>query len=461
MKKYIRFLLPLMCAVLLLGLAACKQEEPVEPPYEPESASALWNKVDETMNALQTYEMTGDVKVVFYSTGYKFTINGTTNSVYTDESVFNKTVTELACAELSLSETTTSIEAYHEGKMYRAVDDGTYSQKFCSPMSMDEYADFKTDDLVVSIDIEDCTSAAFSKGEEDTWNLEFSGYTKKTVDQMLSSMDLTEEQLGASVADMKVSLTADSQFRVKEMTVAFDFAASEDMDGEPPEFAVTCKYAGYNVAQFDASALKAEEFVEIPDVRILEKVASGLQSRQSSTSGQFTLDLSTTYEYMGQTESSVEKDTVTYGKKNGAYYYAITAEINGETLTIDYRNGEQKVEMNGQSQTAAQSEGEAKVFIDGLIDSAAFVANSVSGVEAAEGGVYLLKVDAYDTARFDASIQSMGMVLTGATQQMAVTMNEESLIKLDSQVVITGTVNGELMTITVKSTVTFEDTASM
>ena len=117
--------------------------------------------------------------------------------------------------------------------------------------------------------------------------------------------------------------------------------------------------------------------------------------------------------------------------------------------------------MNGQSQTAAQSEGEAKVFIDGLIDSAAFVANSVSGVEAAEGGVYLLKVDAYDTARFDASLQSMGMVLTGATQQMAVTMNEESLIKLDSQVVITGTVNGELMTITVKSTVTFEDTASM
>ena len=175
MKKYIRFLLPLMCAVLLLGLAACKQEEPVEPPYEPESASALWNKVDETMNALQTYEMTGDVKVVFYSTGYKFTINGTTNSVYTDESVFNKTVTELACAELSLSQTTTSVEAYHEGKMYRAVDDGTYSQKFCSPMSMDEYADFKTDDLVVSIDIEDCTSAAFSKGEEDTWNLDFSG----------------------------------------------------------------------------------------------------------------------------------------------------------------------------------------------------------------------------------------------------------------------------------------------
>lgn len=462
MRKYIRsFMLLTMCALLLLGMTACKQEEQIEPPYEPESASALWAKVDETMNALQTYEMAGDAKVVFYSMGYQFTINGTMSTIFTADSYYNEGVTELACAELSTSQTVNTIEAYHDGKMYLATSDGTCTQKFCSAITKEEYAEFKTDDLVVSIDIEDCTSAEYSKGEGETWNLEFSGYTKKTIDQMLESMDLTEEQLGASIADMNVSLIADSQFRVKEITVAFVFTASEDMGEALPEYTITCRYSGYNETQFDASKLKAEEFTEVPDVRILEKVTDALQNRQNSTAGQFTFDLSTTYEYQGQTGTRVEKDVVTYGKKNGAYYYSISAEVDGEALAIQYQNGMQTVEMNGQTQTAMQSEEEAKSFIDGLIDTAGYVSNAVTGIEKVEEGTFLLKVDAYDTSMYDATIQAMQMELTGATLQIAVTLNEESLIKIDSTVIISGTIAGETVAVTIRSIVNFEDTASV
>ncbi len=461
MKKHIRsFILLALCALLLLGLTACKKNQE-EPPYEPDSASALWVKVDETMNALETYEMTGDVKVVFYSMGYKFTMDGTTSTIYTADSVYTKTVTEVASADLSTSQTINSIEAYYDGKMYLASDDGTYTQKFCSPMTKEEYADFKTDDLVVSIDIEDCTGAEFSKGEEGDWNLEFSGYTKKTVDQMLDSMDLTEEQLGASIADMKVSLTADAQFRVKEMTVAFDFVASEDMGEVLPEFAVTCRYSGFNETQFDSSKLNAEEFTEIPDVRLLKKVADALQKRQESTSDQFTLDISTTYDYQGQADTVLEKDVVSYGRKNGAYYYSIDAVMDGEALVIKYQNRTQTVEMGGQTQTAMQSEEEAKGFIDSLIDSAGYVSNSVTGMEKVEEGVFLLKIDAFDTSAFNATLQAMEMELTGATQQITVKLSDDNLLEIRSKIVISGTVADEALTITVESNVKFEDSASV
>ena len=457
-KKYIRsFMLLTFCALLLLGLAACKEE--TEPPYEPESASALWAKVDETMNALQSYEMSGDVKVVFYSMGYKFKIDGITSTIFTTESMYTEAVTEVACAELSTSQTMNRIEAYHDGKMYLATSDGTHTQKFSSPITKDEYADFKTDDLAVIIDIEDCTSAEYSKGEGETWNLEFSGYTKKTIDQMLESLNLTEEQLGTSIADMKVSLTADTEFRVKEITVAFDFTASEDMGAALPEFAVTCKYSAFNETQFDASKLNAAEFTEIPDVRLLENVADAIQKRQESTSGHFLLDHSTTYEFQGQVDTSVENDLVSYGKNNGAYYYAIDAFVDDERFIMRYQNGAQTVEINGQTQTAIQSEQEAKSFIDGLINSAGYDPNAVTGVEKVEEGTFLLKVDSYDTSLFDATIQAMEMELTAATQQITVTLKDGNLTKIHSKAVISGTAAGETVTITMESNVNFESLA--
>ena len=459
MRKYIRsFMLLTMCTLLLLGLTACKEEQ-AEPPYEPESASALWTKVDETMNALETYEMAGDAKVVFYSMGYKFTINGATSTIYTVDSFYNETATEIVCAELSTSQTMNTIEAYHDGKMYLATSDGTHMQKFCSAITKEEYAEFKTNDLVVSVDIEDCTGAEFSKGEEGTWNLEFSGYTKKTIDQMLKSMDLTEEQLGNSIADMKVFMTADAVFRVKEITVAFVFTASDDMSETLPEYTITCRYSGFNETQFDVSELNAEEFTEIQDVRILEKVAEALKQRQDSVSDQFTLDLSTTYECQGQVNISLEKDVVSYGKKNGAYYYSIDAVIDGDALAIKYQNGTQTVEMDGQTQTAMQSEKEAKTFIDGLINSASYNSITITGIKKQGEGVYTLVSDKLDLSEYTPDLEGNGLELTSANQQITVTFIEEKLMQIDSKITINGVYTGESMTMVINSVVAFDDMA--
>lgn len=470
MKKYIRsFMALLLAALTVLSLTACRAEVPQaaeEPPVTQEpsgttiSAAELWAKVDETMDALDAYEMTADMQVVYYYMGYEITLDGTVSGVYTADAVYNESTAVVTCDELSMNQTISSVEAYYDGKMYIANNDGTYVQKFCSPMTFEEYEASQSDELGEDIDIEDCTSARCAQNADGTWSLEFTGYTKKTIDQVLQSMNLTEDILGVSIEDMKVSLTADADFRVKEMSVVFIFPASDDADALTPEFSVTTAFTKYNEAQFDPAKLKTEEFTEVPDVRLLSDLSEALKARQDATSGNFTLDISTTYVVQGQSSATVEKDTVTYGRKNGAYYYDIAAELAGEVFTIRYQNGVQTVIVDGETQTANQSEEEAKAFVDRLIDSAGYVPGTVTGIEQVEAGVYLLKVAAYDTSSFDATFQSMGMELISATQEMTVTMSEETLTGIHSTVIFTGTVSGETMTITLESTVSFEVTDS-
>lgn len=459
MIKHIRsFVLLALGALILLGLTACKKEQE-ELPYEPESASALWAKVDETMNALNSFEMTGDIHVMLYSMGYKFAMDGTTSSVYTADSVYNEIEMEGGFAEISESQTSNVIEAYHDGKMYLATSNGTYTQRFCSSMTLEEYEDFQTNDLVVSIDIEDCTSAEFSKEEEGTWILEFSGYTKKTIDQMLESMNPMKELLGDSIEDMKVSLSADAQFRVKEMTVALVFTGSEDMGEESQEFTITYRYSGFDETQFDASRLNAGEFTEIPDVRILERLTDALRKRQESIADEFTLDLSTTYEYQGRTDTVWEKDVVSYGKKNGAYYYSIDAVMEGDALIIKYQNGTQTVEMGGQTQTAVQSEEEAETFINGLINSARYNSIAITGVEKEGEGVYTLISDNLDLSEYAPAVEGNGIELTSANQQITVTFSEEKLMQINSKITLNGVYAGESMTMVIDSVVAFDNRA--
>ena len=60
MKKKTLFLLVCISIVLLLTLVSCG---------EPKSAEALYEKVDQVMNSLNSYEMDMDMKMTFYVSG--------------------------------------------------------------------------------------------------------------------------------------------------------------------------------------------------------------------------------------------------------------------------------------------------------------------------------------------------------------------------------------------------------
>lgn len=453
MKYLSRSFIVILVLSLILCMTAC--QKPIEEKYIPESAVALWNKIDETMTAAQSMEMRSTVLAVFYSGGYEFKLHGSAYIFASKETHFTDSEMTLSCEATSFEQKTYLMEAYYEGKMYHMGNDGTYDQKLCSAMTHDEYDQIQSGTLTEDVDLADCTSARYTQNEDGTWILEFSGYTKKTIDSMIDSLSMTQDMLAVPIADVKVTICANADFLVNKMEFSFVFAA--DDEGLAPTFLMTAEYAGYNSAVFDAGKLNTEEFTEVDDVRILESMQSALTERQNAASGKFNLDLKSIHKLQNQTTTFEEKDVVTYGRKNGAYYYTIMSEMEGQTFEIRYQNGEQNVTMDGQTTTGSQSEAEAKYFVDALINSAYYTSAAITDIQKLEDGVYLLIGEPKNME------QAMGLTdvdVASVIQECKVTFENNKLMKIENKLVIEGKYSADSITITVESLVEFDDTTA-
>jgi len=448
----------LLCLVMVLSLTACADEhpaspntEPLQPEYVPESALELWERINETMDALTSMEMTISTQKVYYSAGYQYAHHTQSYVLATKNAHYTESESHLLCEALELEQTIRMVEAFYEGKMYRAVSDGTYDQKFCSEISHEDFDGLQTGGLTAEFALADCTTAVFSKTVANSWQLNFSGYTKKTIDQAMVTLGLSEDMMGASVADMQVTVTTNELFQVTLLDIVFEFAS----EGEStPVFAVSTVYSGWNTAQFDENRLKEEEYVQVEDVYLLDTISAALQERQNAHIGQFTLETQTTEQYQNQIRSAKEKGVIIYGLKNGAYSYFFTANTEGESFIVRYQNGEQTVISNGQAYTAVTSEAEAKAYINGMIDSANYNPVTITGIEKREDGSYLLTSDRPDlTGSLDEiEIQS-------ASQQIIVTFAEGRLMRIESRLTIEGTFDEEAIKLQTDSSVMFTDIA--
>lgn len=454
MKYISRSFIVILILSLILGLTACQQPEQ-EQKYVPESAVALWNKVDETMSAMQSMEIKSTVNAVIYNSGYEFKLTGDAYIFASKTTHYTENQTTLSCAEIDMEQITSMMEAYYEGKMYHAVNDGTYDQKLCSTMTHEEYDQVQSGALTEELDLVDCTNAHFAQNEDGTWSMEFSGYTKKAMDKMLESTSMTQDMLGVPIADMKVSLHANADFLVQKMEISFEFAPEDE--GLTPTFLITAEYSNYDTAVFDVAKLKMEEFTEVDDVRILESLQTLLTERQNAASGKFTLDLKSTYQMQKQTSASQETDVVTYGRKNGAYYYNIAAQVEGKSFDIRYQNGEQAVTTDGKTTTAAQAEEQAKLFIDSLINTGRYIGTAITDIQKLDEGVYLL-IGA--PTNLEQTMGLTGIEVTSAAQETTVTFESNKLMKIENKFVIEGTYSADTVTITIESKVVFDDTAA-
>lgn len=454
MQKNIRMILAmLLCLLMIFGLSACRQES--EPEYTPESAIALWEKIDKAMNTLQSMEMTTKTKVIFFNSGYQFELNGTAYVLTTKDNHYMESINVVTADELALEQTTKVVEAYYDGQVYIYNNDGIYEQKLCTQMSHEEYDREHGAELTDEIEMADCTKSEFSKGEGDTWKLHFSGYTKKTIDKVLETLNITDDLLGASISDMEVNLVANSDFCVQTMEIRFSFTPAAGLAA--PQFTVTAEYSGYNTATFNPRKLNTEEYVAVDDVRVIESLALAIQERQNATSGKFSLEITTSYERPDMTQTSAETDMVSYGRKNGAYFYSITAQMDGQDFMLQYQNGEQTVTAGGQTHTASQTEQEAKSFIDGLIDSAGYNANAVSGVQKLEDNVYVLSCAQLDLTEYTQSLTGNNIELTAGSQQITATFQDGKLVKMECTTRLSGSESAEPMAMVNTTVVTFED----
>ncbi len=448
-----RFLCGLMVVLLVLSvsLAACKNEE--SPGYEPQSAIELWEKIDKTMDGVRSMKTDIIMDMVYYTMGYEVRMNSSGSILVAPDSYYADNRTSVKCEELSQAQEVSTVEAYYDGMMYTATNDGDYDQKFCSPMTWEDFRQSKGNGLFIGeIDLAACTSNKFSNGEDNTWTLQFSGYTKKTIDEVLESMMISDTELGVAITDMHVKVTADADFYIQKIDISLVFAENEAQ----PRLTVAARYSGFNNTRIEPMMLTLSEYTQVADVRILDYISHALKERQDLAEGEFTLDISTVYDMAKESVLYEEHDVITYGRNNGAYYYAIESKMDDQSLTMTYQNGGQTVTSGSQTQTVSQPEAEAKAFIDSLIDYARYSGISVTNIQKQETGIYVLTVDRVDLSLYQSSVTGTGIVLESGSQTITVFFTDRKLSGIESETLLNASYGKESMQMTITSFVQFD-----
>lgn len=107
MKKISKICCVILCVVLLLSVTACNKNSG-EKPFEPTDGISLWNKINETMENLVSYESEGTSTIVYYYSGNKFECTSVFKLVDDDKEgdeyfyLYDKT--DVKCAEQSYEE---------------------------------------------------------------------------------------------------------------------------------------------------------------------------------------------------------------------------------------------------------------------------------------------------------------------------------------------------------------------
>ena len=365
MKKFLKlFLIPLSLVLFAGMLIACTPQNNEEK--EPETATELWDRIDKKMEALESYEMSSNIQMTFYVSGKKVTgtiVGGVIESnkdndyyYYTDSS------TTLSCPQLNLFQKENTIESYQNGTLFISTVNDSVNQQLYQDITIDEYKEFKSSITNTEFDIVDCADKEFEKSEDGTWLITLSGYTKKAIKSYTETTGIDKDLIGADILDINVKIKANSEYLVEEMEILFVFDAKENI----PSVQAVSKYRSFNSAE--QVSLSKNAYSEA-DILLIYELDDMLKAKQDKSSASFTYEITQTASSMGDEQSAVENDKVSYGTNGGKYFYIITSKYQNTIIEINYENGVRTIKQGTQSVTGAQSELEAKTYINSMINN--------------------------------------------------------------------------------------------
>ena len=428
MKKFF----VLLIAVLLCALAftSCG---------DPETTTELMDKIDEKMESLKSYQsdVTANLSTDIYGyhcvagfTGIQITIYGDSDRFYYYTVMDGTTeMKDTAKNEVVESVKTKVIEAFHEGNMFVSSEQGDAVQKLYSPLTKDEYiAYLEKQEKELDIDFDACVNKGFTKNEDKTWTLTYSGYTKKAVATIVEAFQ-ADELFEEEIADMEITIHANADFTIKDM----EFKMIFENESTTSTFTMKAEYSKYNEATPIVDTLDVSQYKKVADCRLLTDIADMIEDLEEMENGSFVLDLTQTISTSYSKDTYTERDTVTYGKKDGKYFYDAKASTDNAKYDISYANGKQTVTISGTTETVDQTEKEAKAFINGLINSAKYSADKVTNITQKEDGVYTINCKP-DASLYQPIFASVGSSSNNATQTITITIQNGKITKIDSTV---------------------------
>lgn len=455
MKKKMLYLMA--CVFLVLVTVSCGRAEP-------RSAKELYDRIDKEMDALESYRTDMSMSMTFFVSGNEVKGEATSYTVEnsSDGSYYfcQEATTNVTCEALSLNESVTNFEAYYDGNYFISSGSGyKTTQKLYSPMTAKEAKEYRFEsDSDLDEFMEDCTTKTFSKREDGTWELNYSGYTKVAIEKIGEEMGLDDGTFpSADVMDMNVTVVADANYRVAQIKIEFVFKESSNV----PSFSCTADYSQYNEAVAELDYLNVKKYTKVDDIRVLRDIEDMLDERSESESGEFTLDIQQfVKDRNGKHLSSyTEKDDVSFGEGADGYFYDIVLDVNRDRYNVSYKNGTQTVTGYG-SQDKRQSEQEARDFIESLINASGYSSGIVTGMEFKGDGVYELICGNAEEDTYRSYYQQNGGKMTSVEQIMTVTIKDGQIVSILNSVEAEGTIPSYgTVFMTLTQTITFGDQA--
>ena len=474
MKKILLFFLAFSFS--LAFLTGC-QNGGTNPPSEPQSAGELWETINAAMDQLDSYEADGTGTMSLGMMGIQMTtdmkmkniVSGAKGNDYYDYSLTEVSVKMTMPGESEPTEITSekSVEAFHNGKIFISTESEERTHKYCSALTKDAYITYRNAKAqeLDQIDFNQCVKSEFKKNDDGTWSLQYSGYAKKTVNAMVESFGMTgDSPIDFEIEDMEVSIQADQNYQVKEMKIRFIFDEDDSAEVSVTAFEIVTQYTNFNAATPVTDQLNPADYTELPDCRIVFGLDAMLKEIEAK-GGSFTLDVTKAVDFpvLQKVTVSKESDIVTFGEKDGGYFYHVVSEHGSDKYDISYENGTQTsfrlYSSNSPKESKPQTEEEAKSYISKILHSINFFPSSVSDVSIFEDQVYVIQCDSADTTDVSAAFASYRGEIYSVRQTIYVTVEDGKITQIKSNTFAEGVGyrNSQPvdMLVTVSSTCTF------
>lgn len=220
------------------------------------------------------------------------------------------------------------------------------------------------------------------------------------------------------------------------MNIKFIF----DENNANSSFEISSKYSNYNAVTLITDQLNPEEYTEIEDCTLIYELEDMIKDLEEKNNGSFTLDMQQTISIplLNQTQVYAEKDTVTYGEKNGSYFYHIYAGTASGDIDISYANGNQTICVSDQEQIVAQTENAAREYINGLINTAKYAAKYVSLVTKKSEGVYEIQCYQPESSAYDAIFEAYSGKTKSIVQTITITVENGNIVKIENHTLAKG-----------------------
>ena len=435
----------------------------------PQTADELWERIDNKMTSVDAYQVEVDTDLELHVGEYSLVGSSAISEIavmdtegrytyYYQDSSYENYIPELNERERGFS-----LTAYDEGKIYLANTDADgKGQSIVGDATVEEFYDFVKSDSIVSSDLNDCESSEFRKLDGGGWEYVASGFSSDAINEFAEAFDFGSSSVfdGFELADMNLTVKCNRNYLVEEMNVEFVFS-SDDARAELPKVNVNAKYTAFGKDVKKNDSLRGRAFSAVDNIILIDEMLDMMYEREEAEYGEFTLNivqtLSVSEGYTGG-YTLKETDTVTYGVESDEFYYDLIGTVGGTAVSMEYRNGMLETTQGGSSSSGVftdQTESEAKRFIAGLINSAKFSESAVTAIEVSDAGVYTFTCNNVTDSTYKNVFSGSIAQFESATQTVTFTVKDGKIKSIVSNVLIRGILPQGSTTLSVESTVTF------